>query len=194
MAERSRSRKKPAAKKRAAKGEARTRGTAPSSADIDKLEKFEASDEAKAHEPSDVDAMGQDKRRAVVGHSYGPSKKSQIAFFAIVGVLVVLLVGGSLAAVSAFDQPEDEYPDKAPWAQAGATDDSSPRSPSGPCGEPGNPPEFEAGSACASERTADQGPALPGEVPPGGSGAGISEQTAGSGGSGGSSGASASAE
>ena len=54
------------------------RGTAPSAADIDKLEKFEASEEAKAHEPSSVDAMGQDKRRQVVGHSYGPSKRYRV--------------------------------------------------------------------------------------------------------------------
>ena len=178
--------KKPAAEK--SSSEATTRGTAPSAADIDKLEKFEPSEEAKQHEPSDVDAMGQDKRREVVGHSYGPSKKSQFAFFAIVGVLIVLIVGGSLAAVSAFDQPEEEYPDEAPWSKAQGSDNASPRSPSGPCGEPGNPPEFETGTACANERTAEQGPALPGEVPPGGSGANEIDQKAGSGGSGTSSG------
>lgn len=182
--------KKPAAKK----SDATTRGTAPSSADIDKLEKFEASEEAKQSEPSETDAMGQDKRRAVVGHAYGPSRKSQIFFFAIVGILIVLVIGGSIAAVSAFDQPEDEYDDVAPWSKAEAADNTSPRSPSGPCGEPGNPPEFEAGTACAAERTAEQGPPLPGEVPPGGGAAKETEPTAGSGGSGSSSGATGSAQ
>src|SRR3990170_8591189 len=97
-----------------------TRGTAPSSPDIEKLEKFEASEEAKQHEPSGVDAMGQDKRREVVGHSYGPSRRSQLIFFVMVGALALLIVGGSIAAVSAFDQPEDEYPDMAPWSEADA--------------------------------------------------------------------------
>ena len=191
MAERGKG-KKPAAKKKAAakKDADTTRGTAPSAADIDKLEKFEASDEAKAHEPSDVDAMGQDKRREVVGHSYGPSRKSQIIFFVIVGAVVVLLIGGSLAAVSAFDQPEDEYPDEAPWSQADAANNPSPNSPSSPCGEPGNPPQFEQGTACAAERTSDEGPALPGKVPPGTVDADLDDQKAGSGGATGSSGAS----
>jgi hypothetical protein len=170
----------------------RTRGTAPSAADIEKLEKFEASDEAKAHEQSDVDAMGQDKRRAVVGHSYGPTKRSQIIFFVIVAAVALLLIGGSIAAVNAFDQPEDSYPDKAPWAQAGSENNAPPNSPSGPCGEPGNPPE-EPGTACASERTSDMGPALPGKVPPGGA-PDAAEQTTGSGGSGTSSGSSAAAQ
>ena len=168
------------------------RGTAPSAADIEKLEKFEASDEAKEHEPSDVDAMGQDKRRAVVGHSYGPTKRSQIIFFVMVAGVLVLLIGGSIAAVNAFDQPEDSYPDKAPWAQAGSENNPAPRSPSGPCGEPGNPPQFEAGTPCASERTSDMGPALPGKVPPGDDSAGVTDQ-AGSGGGGTSSGSNASA-
>src|SRR3954467_12127400 len=44
-------------------------GPAPSAGDIDKLEKFEASEEAKAHEPSTVEAMGRDKRREVGGPS-----------------------------------------------------------------------------------------------------------------------------
>ena len=45
----------------------------PECGDIDELERFEPSEQAKRHKPSDVDAMGQDKRREVVGHSYGPS-------------------------------------------------------------------------------------------------------------------------
>ena len=72
------------------KGGKTTRGTAPSSPDIEELEKFEASEEAKAHEPSDVDAMGQDKRRQVVGHSYGPSRKSQVIFFVVVAAVLVV--------------------------------------------------------------------------------------------------------
>ena len=77
-----------------------TRGTAPSAANIKDLEKFEASEEAKAHEPSDVDAMGQDKRREVIGQSYGPSKKRQLVFFGIVALVIAILLGGAYAAVA----------------------------------------------------------------------------------------------
>jgi hypothetical protein len=118
--------------------EERILGTAPSSPDIRKLHLMEPSEEAKAHVPSEVDAMGKDKRRAVVGHSYGPSRRSQILFFVAVGAIIAILVGGYSAAISAFDQPPDEYSDKAPWSQ-GTADQIPTRSPSTPCGEPGNP-------------------------------------------------------
>src|SRR5436190_7145403 len=132
-----------------------TRGTAPSAADIDKLEKFEPSEEAKQHEPSKVDAMGQDKRRQVVGQSYGPSKRSQIMFFVAVAVVLVVIVGGWLALVSAFDKPPEHFPDRAPWSttstnpQLAAQQDATPVAPSSPCGEPGNAYPIPAQSPCA---------------------------------------------
>src|SRR5262249_23857801 len=93
----------------------RTRGTAPSAADITKLEKFEASDEARQHEPSTVDAMGQDKRRQVVGHSYGPTARSQIMFFVAVGIVLLVIDGGWLGLVALFDKPPTHFSDRAPW-------------------------------------------------------------------------------
>src|SRR5215208_4967713 len=92
------------------------RGTAPSAADIEQLEKFEPSEEAKRHEPSTVDAMGQDKRRQVVGHSYGPSRRSQIMFFVAVAAVLVVFVGGWLALVAAFDNPPERFSQRAPWS------------------------------------------------------------------------------
>ena len=79
------------------------------------LEKFEASEEAKRAVPSHTDAMGQDKRRQVVGHSYGPSFRSQIMFFVAVAVVVVVVVGGWLTLVSVFDKPPKDIPNTAPW-------------------------------------------------------------------------------
>jgi hypothetical protein len=76
---------------------------------------MEPSEEAKAHEPSTTDAMGKDKRRQVVGHSYGPTRKSQIMFFVIVAALVAVIIGGYSLAVANFDQPPDSYPDETPW-------------------------------------------------------------------------------
>jgi hypothetical protein len=136
-------------------GEDRIRGTAPSAADITKLEKFEPSEEAKRAEPSGVDAMGQDKRRQVVGHSYGPSRRSQLMFFVAVAVVLVVVVGGWLTLVALFDKPPTHFTDKAPWsttpasAQLAAQQDAKPVTPLGPCGEPGNPYPIPPQSPCA---------------------------------------------
>jgi hypothetical protein len=135
--------------KRSGKGQSaedpsRIRGTAPSAADISKLELMEPSEEAKAHRPSDVDAMGQDKRRQVVGHSYGPSKRSQLIFFVLVAVIAVVIIGGWMAAVAAFDTTPDEFPDRAPWSKTAGTPElaaqqqAPPKPVDTPCGEPGN--------------------------------------------------------
>jgi hypothetical protein len=100
--------------------------------------------------------MGMDKRRQVVGHSYGPSRRSQLVFFVTVGVGLVVLIGGFLLLVSLFDQAPDSFPDKAPWSHPADTpeqvaeQDVEPLSPLGPCGEPGNVYPTPAGSPCAS--------------------------------------------
>jgi hypothetical protein len=139
----------------------RITGTAPSGADISKLEKMEASEEAKAHEPSKVDAMGQDKRREVVGHSYGPTKRRQLMFFAAVAAVAAVVIGGYAMAIAAFDQPEDEYPDKSPWSTANSPQNPT-RSPAGPCGEPGNAYPPPADSPCAQKLTSTGEPGAPG--------------------------------
>jgi hypothetical protein len=131
------------------------RGTAPSAADITKLERFEPSEEAKRHEPSDVDARGMDKRRQVVGHSYGPSARRQIMFFVTVGVVIAVVVGGWLLLVAAFDNPPTHFKDKAPWSAApanasvAAEQNAKPVSPATPCGEPGNQYPIPPQSPCA---------------------------------------------
>lgn len=109
-------RKKGTAKERSAP----TRGTAPSSPDMDKLEKFEASPEAQAAVPSDVDAMGKDKRREVIGQAYGPSRRSQFAVLGgVLAVFAVIIIGFSLIAGKADETPKSN-PDKAPWSRADA--------------------------------------------------------------------------
>jgi hypothetical protein len=138
-----------------------TRGTAPSAANIEDLEKFEASEEAKAHEPSTVDARGQDKRRQVVGHSYGPSAKSQIMFFVAVAAVVVVVVGGWLGLVALFDTPPTHFKDQAPWSKTAANSslaaqqNAKPVDPADPCGEPGNPYPIPAESPCATPSKAN---------------------------------------
>ena len=124
-----------------------------------------SSEKAEAQQPSDVDAMGQDKRRQVVGHSYGPSKRSQVIFFATVAVVVVGVLGGWTLAVAAFDTAPESYPDKAPWSTA--PEQSPTRSPSGPCGEPGNAYPPPADSPCAAQtsaKTTEREPTPPGRA------------------------------
>jgi hypothetical protein len=142
-----------------------TRGTAPSAANIQDLEKFEPSEDAKRHEPSTVDAMGQDKRRQVVGHSYGPTRRSQIMFFVAVAAVAVVIVGGWLVLVGLFDKPPTHFKDSAPWsttltnAQLAAEQSAKPVSPLEPCGEPGNQYPIPPESPCAppSKANAFQG-------------------------------------
>jgi hypothetical protein len=116
---------------------------------------MEPSEEAKQHEASPVDAMGQDKRRQVVGHSYGPSRRSQVIFFAALAAFLVVVVGGWLALVAAFDKPPNHFNDQAPWSktltnpQLAAQQDAKPVSPTNPCGEPGNVYPIPPESPCA---------------------------------------------
>jgi hypothetical protein len=73
------------------------------------------------HEQSNVDAMGHDKRRPVVGQSYGPSKARQLALYGIfLAVVAALLIGGKLL-VDSLDTPVGKnIPNSAPWAQPNA--------------------------------------------------------------------------
>lgn len=64
---------------------------------------------------SDVDAMGLDKRREVVGHSYSAPLSKQILLYGVfLAVLAGLIFGGKLLIDEA-DAPPKEYKDEAPW-------------------------------------------------------------------------------
>ncbi len=99
-------------------GSKSSRSSDSTSKSTEDLEQFEASVEAKRATPSDVDAMGQDKRRQVVGHSYGPTRRSQIMFFVAVAAVAAVIIGGWLILVSIFDKPPTHFKDTAPWSTA----------------------------------------------------------------------------
>jgi hypothetical protein len=117
--------------------------------------------EAAPHTPSSVDAMGQDKRRQVVGHSYGPSRRSQIMFFVAVAAVAVVIVGGWLVLVGLFDKPPTHFGDSAPWsttpanASLAAEQNAKPVAPTSPCGEPGNVYPIPPQSPCAPPNKAN---------------------------------------
>jgi hypothetical protein len=73
-----------------------------------------------AHTPSDQDAMGQDKRRQIVGQVYGPTRARIVTRFVIFFAAVVLLLVGAKIAVDELDQPPDKISKQAPWAQPDA--------------------------------------------------------------------------
>jgi hypothetical protein len=65
----------------------------------------------------DIDAMGNDKRRQVVGKSYGASFAKQATVYGIfVAVIIGLFIGGKIA-VDKLDQPPDQIETQAVWAQ-----------------------------------------------------------------------------
>src|SRR5215212_10100541 len=72
------------------------------------------------HEQSDVDARGKDKRRAVVGQAYGPTRKRQLVLYGIFLAVVAALVIGGKILIDTLDQPSDTNANAAPWSQPGA--------------------------------------------------------------------------
>jgi hypothetical protein len=72
------------------------------------------------HDQSDVDAMGHDKRRQVVGKTYGPTIARQALLY-IAFIIVVVAIGfGVKLLVDHYDQPPKHFAAEAPWAQKGA--------------------------------------------------------------------------
>ncbi|MDX6616430.1 MAG: hypothetical protein QOD60_1521 [Solirubrobacterales bacterium] len=107
-------RKKPSSRRGA------TRGTAPSAPDTSKLKLLTPSKAAQEHEPSTVDAMGKDKRREVIGHAYGPSRRSQLAVLGGFIAVVLIVVFGLGAIARDADKTPKSNPDLAPWGQPSA--------------------------------------------------------------------------
>ena len=72
------------------------------------------------HDQSDVDAMGLDKRREVIGGSYSPSVARQLTTYGIVIAVIGAIAVGFVLLANKLDQPPDKYEDAAPWSQADA--------------------------------------------------------------------------
>jgi hypothetical protein len=70
------------------------------------------------HEQSEVDAMGLDKRRSVVGQGYGPSKGRQLLVYLGFLAVVAALAVGAIILVNNVDTPVGKHiPCSAPWCK-----------------------------------------------------------------------------
>jgi len=71
------------------------------------------------HDQSEVDAMGLDKRRPVVGEKVGPSKTRQlVVYLGFLAVMVALVVGGLLLVKNLDTSVGKDVPNSAPWAKS----------------------------------------------------------------------------
>ena len=72
------------------------------------------------HDQPEVDAMGKDKRRPVVGQSYGPSKLRQLALYGVfLAVLAAVVVGGIILIGKLDTSVGKNVPNSAPWSKPG---------------------------------------------------------------------------
>jgi len=89
--------------------------TAPSVGPNTTFDKDDPEERLARHEQSDVDAMGLDKRREVIGGSYSPSAGRQVTLYAIVVLVVAGAAFGLKLLVDDLDQPPAHVQDQAPW-------------------------------------------------------------------------------
>jgi len=94
--------------------------TAPSIGPNTVIEREDPHERLARHEQSDVDAMGLDKRREVVGGNYGASAAKQVTLYGGVLVILAILVVGFILLAGQLDKSPAEFEDKAPWSNPNA--------------------------------------------------------------------------
>lgn len=67
--------------------------------------------------PSDLDAMGNDKRRKVIGKQYGATVQKQLTVYGIFLLVLGIIVFGSLTIVSDIDNRDIPLENTAPWTE-----------------------------------------------------------------------------
>ena len=65
---------------------------------------------------SDLDAMGNDKRRPVIGQQYGATARKRVLVYGIAVAVIVLVVIAFLTVVQGVDDKEIALKDTAPWS------------------------------------------------------------------------------
>ena len=75
---------------------------------------------SREHVGEQTDAMGQDKRRQVVGHSWGPSKARQLLYYGLFVAFVIAVYIGGKIAIDELDKAPAKNADQAPWSKPDA--------------------------------------------------------------------------
>ena len=88
---------------------------APSIGPNTTFDKRSAEERLAGHEQSDEDAMGLDKRRQVIGGTYGPTATRQIVMWLIFAVVVGGAAFGLKTLADDLDKPPAKVEDQAPW-------------------------------------------------------------------------------
>ncbi|MFN8113477.1 MAG: hypothetical protein U0R51_09795 [Solirubrobacterales bacterium] len=65
---------------------------------------------------SDLDAMGNDKRRPVIGQQYGASARKRLIVYGIAIAVIVLVIVAFMTVISGVDNKEIALEDTAPWS------------------------------------------------------------------------------
>jgi hypothetical protein len=94
--------------------------TAPSIGPNTIIDREPAKERLARHDISNVDAMGLEKRRSVVGHRHAASFARQATLYGIFLAVVAVLAIGAKILVDKADQPPATIEQQAPWAQPDA--------------------------------------------------------------------------
>ena len=73
---------------------------------------------------SEVDAMGNDKRRDVIGQQYGATRGKKLLIYGGVLGFIAVVVIAFLTVVRGYDNRDVPLTDTAPWTQAGASQEA----------------------------------------------------------------------
>ena len=94
--------------------------TAPSVGPHTVIEREPVEERLAKHEQSNIDAMGLDKRREVVGGQYGASFAKQATLYGGALAIIVALVVGFIILAGELDKAPKTTADEAPWSKADA--------------------------------------------------------------------------
>ena len=72
------------------------------------------------HEPSTVDAMGEEKHREVIGQRYGLSRGRQFLYYGLFVAFVIAAYIGLKAGADSLDKAPAKDADQAPWSKPNA--------------------------------------------------------------------------
>jgi hypothetical protein len=94
--------------------------TAPSIGPNTIIDREPASERLARHDISHVDALGKEKRRSVVGHTYGPTFARQAALYGIFLAVVAAIAFGGKILIDKSDEPPNNVGSQALWSKPDA--------------------------------------------------------------------------